>query len=239
MAEEYGLDVELEDEGDDDINTPPEPSELDILKGERDDLVDAIEDADDVEAAAKAAHEAAVEYHDAVDEEYKSAETAYKTAETNFNIAKGIFDQWIIDNKFEDTEAAYLAAEKAYVKEVRDPYEAVRIETEAKTEAVNAAKQKLEEAGDDKEEAETDLAIAQEAFDEAWVAYISAREAYDAVATGLREIFETTGIALQDLLDALELTGTVKDEIESLKEAVLIMNYDHAAVIIDRLLKKD
>ena len=39
-----------------------------------------------------------------------------------------------------------------------------------------------------------------------------------------------------DLLSALELTGAVKDEVESLKEAAFIMNYDQAAVIIERLL---
>jgi len=38
-----------------------------------------------------------------------------------------------------------------------------------------------------------------------------------------------------DQLDSLVFTGTVKDEIKSLKEAVMIMNYDYAASIIKRL----
>ena len=42
-----------------------------------------------------------------------------------------------------------------------------------------------------------------------------------------------------DLLSALELTGTLKDEIESLIEAVQIMNYDNAKEITERLLKGD
>jgi HPt (histidine-containing phosphotransfer) domain-containing protein len=42
-----------------------------------------------------------------------------------------------------------------------------------------------------------------------------------------------------DLLNELELTGEGKEEVERLKEAVLIFNHDYAKEIIERLLESD